>query len=135
MSPRCRFTFRSLFVALTTLAVVLAWGTHNYRVVQQRKAYWPQFNDHDFSVRAASVFKIEAAGLIPFPPREIPWIRRLFGDSPTSHLIYNPSGDLYGSQLRRSRVLFPEAKIWGSQHIESLPQGVERLSDHHYVRI
>lgn len=132
---RCRFKLRSLFVLLTVLAVVLAWGTHNYRIVEQRKAFRPQFNDHDFSVRAAAVFKFDAAGLTPYPRPELPWIRRLFGDSPTSDLIYDPDADPDGSQLRRTRELFPEAKIWGWPQIEPLPDGIERLSYRHHIII
>jgi hypothetical protein len=31
--------------------------------------------------------------------------------------------------------LFPEARIWGWQQIETLPDGIERLTDQRYVMI
>ncbi|MBW3598731.1 MAG: hypothetical protein KY475_15835 [Planctomycetes bacterium] len=124
-----------MFMLLIGIALMLAWVSHNYRIVQQRKEYWPQFNDHDFSVRAASVFKVGQAGLIAYPKPKVPWIRRVLGDHPTDHLIYNPTADPNGLQLRRTRNLFPEAKVWGWQHIEALPDGIERLTDQHYVMI
>jgi hypothetical protein len=73
--------------------------------------------------------------LIIFPRVDVPWIRDLLGDRPQFHLIYDPRKDPTGSELRQTRELFPEAKYWPWPNIENVPEGMERLTDQHYVRI
>lgn len=131
-----RFALRLLFMLHIGLALLLTWVSHNYRIVQQRREYWPQFSDHDFSVRSAAVFKVEQSQLIAFPQPTVPWIRKWLGDRPASHLFYNPAADPKGSQLHRTRQLFPEAKIWTrDRQLELLPAGIERLTPKHYLVI
>jgi hypothetical protein len=70
-----------------------------------------------------------------FEKAEIPWIQKLMGDFPESSLLYEPFADPDGSQLRRVREHFPEAKIWGwpGQSNEALPEGIEPLKRHVHI--
>jgi hypothetical protein len=112
-----RFRLRTLLIVVAVLAVSCAWLGMAYRLVLERRAFWPNFNDHNFSLRVPT--------FIQRPDQaDIPWIRRVMGDSPTVTLIYDPVHDEDGRQLRQVRKLFPEAHIWGWPNGKNLPEGI-----------
>ncbi len=122
---------RSLFALLTLAAVTqrvagrqLPPGERTPRDVEHLAGNVP---NEDFSLMAAQV-------LPPIANGDIPWVRRLMGDFPCTNLVYRPSADVDGSQLRRVQSLFPEANLWGWPN-ERLPVGVRIIESWHAVEI
>ena len=129
LARRFRFSLRALFALLTLAAVLCAWLVENYHVVSKRRAMWEHLAgnvpNENFSLMAAQVMPPVASG-------DVPWIRRLMGDFPCGDMVYRPSADADGSQLRRVQALFPEANLWGWPN-ERLPAGVRIIEPWHSV--
>ena len=117
LARRARFRLSTLIAAIGLLSFVCAWTANEYRFVQKRRAYWPNFNGGNFPLRAVS-FSRER------DETSVPWYRRLLGGVPVGSLVYDPSADKDGRHLRRTRELFPEAKIWGWPDDIELPEGI-----------
>lgn len=115
---RFRFSLRTLLIVVTVVALACGWLLDTYRFVQSRRELWPSLDDGEYSLFAAQL--IPAAD-----PATISWPRRLMGDFACDTLIYAPARDPDGSQLRRARRLFPEARILGWPGDASLPAGIE----------
>lgn len=124
---RLKFSLRSLLVAVTGIGAMLGWVTWQWQVVRARQALWPRMNQGPFSVRVI--------GVPGSAPRHIPWLRVILGDFPEANLIYDPTSDPRGEQLRQARELFPEATIWGWPGQRSLPTGVQPLPEGQPYRI
>jgi len=118
-----RYKLRTLLIALALGPPIAGWLVNTHRNVQERRQHFSRLNDHEFSLRRAS--------LVPNPRKKYPetsLIRRLMGDHAESTLLYDPSADKSGEQFKRVRKLFPEAMIWGWPYdTHPLPAGVNRL--------
>ncbi len=121
------YSLRTLFIAVTTLAIVIIWLGNTYRLVRERSDFTSHFKDFDYSLRGV--------GLLPpdDPPAETSWIRRLMGDYPHGPLMYSPSQDPDGSQLSHVRRLFPEAHIWGWEKSKDLPDGIKAIDQSRHI--
>lgn len=111
--------------------LILAWFMQDYDLVQQRKLFARRFEYYEHSLRYIGVYEQSTGSQLP--RRHIPWKRLIMGDGPVQNLIYVPSKDPDGSQLRRTQELFPEARIWvwpletWTREDPQLPPGVEPL--------
>jgi len=118
-----RYRLRTLLILMAVGPPIAGWLVNTHRHVQERRQYFSRFNDHEFSVRRAS--------LVPNPRHKFPktsLIRRLMGDHAESTLLYDPSADKSCEQFKRVRKLFPEAMIWGWYYDTGpLPPSVNRL--------
>ncbi len=133
MKPQ--LTLRDLFWMVLVVAMGCGWFVDtrfvlpNLLLVRERAAYWPRFNDHNHSLRTVGFYPPD-----PFP--KLPWIRTFMGDRPIMSLVYDPTQDRDGSELREVRRLFPEATIWGWPSIqEELPEGIVPYDEDRHLTI
>jgi len=103
-----QFGLRTLFVAVTIIAVAFGWIMQEMKHVQQRNEY------RDWLFRAGPSFYSYDA-LPPVTPLStkprISFWRRLLGDAAAWRL--NLPRDASLAETQRARELFPEAEIYG----------------------
>ncbi len=109
--PRRRwfcFSLRTLFVAVTLLAVI-GWLGWNLKQVRERSAVRPELHGSEIRDRSdAFVITISDKEL---PTGELPWLWRQFG-ARHEQSLYLKQDEMSDAQFARIRRLFPEAKIW-----------------------
>lgn len=123
ISRRFRVRLRTIFVAVALVAAVAAWLANTLAFVQSRNELLAKFD---------SSTSLLACGLLPPDPTpNISWLRRALGDVPCTSLMYDPRRDPDGSELRRAREFFPEARIriWSELANDNPPAGVEIATD------
>jgi len=117
-----RYRLRTLLIVLALGPPLAGWLVNVHSQVQERRPYFSRFSDHASPLRMAFV------GHPQIKRSKISWIRQWMGDHAVPTLLYQPSADPSGKQLREVQLLFPESTIWVWPHDASpLPPGVTRL--------
>ena len=115
-----RFSLRTMLVLVTVVVLLVGWLANTYRWVQERRAFWPNFDESDYCLGTFALLPADEPG-------EISWIRKLMGDFSCGTLLYRPQWDPGGQHLSYVRRLFPEAHIWAWEDAPNLPPGVEAV--------
>ena len=102
-----RFSLRGLLIVVTLVAVWLGWNVH---VVRQRKAALAELRSSGKLLAAYSVAMMGEMQVTRLSSEvQVTFVRKLLGDDPMAFIYFSPSAPI--SDLRRAKVLFPEADV------------------------